>query len=87
MPKTREVTILPAAVKAWRRERKLSQELLAEIAGVSPTLVALIETGKRQPSLTNAISIANAFGVPVNAIAVIHVAAQADDPDLLAAVA
>lgn len=72
MPRKSEVTLLPAALKAWRRERQWSQADLARHAECSEGLIAQIETGRRQPGLTNAISIARAFGVDLAAIGVIH---------------
>jgi transcriptional regulator with XRE-family HTH domain len=68
-----QVSVLPEALRAWRRERGWTQEQLAERAGCSSTLIALIETGKRQPGLANAIGIARAIGVPLTALAIVHV--------------
>lgn len=73
------MTVLPAALKAWRKERGWSQkdlafnatEQLADGESISPTLIALIETGERQPSLRNAEAIAAAFGIDVEALAVV----------------
>jgi transcriptional regulator with XRE-family HTH domain len=77
-----QVTVLPLGLKAWRKERKFSQGALAERAGCSETLIALIETGRRQPGLGNALAIAEALEVPLQAFAVVHV-----DLDQLAALA
>lgn len=66
--------MLPAALKAWRRERSMSQSDLATSAQCSEGLVAQIETGRRQPGLVNAIAIAKALSVPLDAIALVHVA-------------
>lgn len=70
--KRREVRMLPEAVQTWRSERNVSQKTLAELAGVSPTLIAMIETGERQPSRLNAEDIAKALGVPLGAIAFVY---------------
>lgn len=79
MGRPREVTANISALKAWRKEKGWSQKELAaramaqgEDVTVSPTLIALIETGERQPSLRNAAAIAAAFGVAVEVIAEIH---------------
>lgn len=66
--------MLPDALQAWRKERGFSQKLLAEKTGgaVSPTLIAMIETGDRQPSRMNAQDIADALGVPLTAIAFVY---------------
>lgn len=68
----REVSVLPVGLAAWRKQRNLTQEQLAQAAGISPTLVALIETGRRQPGLANAIAIAEALDVPLAAFALVH---------------
>lgn len=39
---------------------------------MSATLIAMIETGKRQPSRLNAEDIATALGVPLEAIAFVY---------------
>lgn len=64
--------VLPEALKAWRSERGWSQKELAERAGVSPTLIAMIETGERQPSRLNADDIAKALDVPLEAVAFVY---------------
>lgn len=64
--------MLPAALKAWRAERGMSQKQLADASGVSPTLIAMIETGERQPARLNADDLATALGVPLEAIAFVY---------------
>lgn len=68
-----EVTILPDALKAWRGQRSMSQAALAEAASCSEGLIALIETGRRQPGLSNALAISRALGVPLRVFALVHV--------------
>jgi transcriptional regulator with XRE-family HTH domain len=80
-----EVSIKPATAVAFRLKCGLSQAGLAAKAtlvlrqqtgdpeaGVSESLVALIETGRRQPSLRNAAALAEAMGIPVEALATIR---------------
>lgn len=69
-----EVRCLPGALKAWRKQREWSQKDLSEHTGgnVSPTMIAMIETGDRQPSRLNAEDIASALGVPLEAIAFVY---------------
>lgn len=66
--------MLPQALATWRKERGWSQKLLSEKTGgtVSPTLIAMIETGDRQPSRLNAEDMAAALGVPLAAIAFVY---------------
>lgn len=75
----REVRVLPGALKAWRAERGWSQKELAQRSGVSAALVAMVETGERQPSRLNAEDLATALGVTLDAIAFVY-------PDELVAV-
>ena len=80
MPK-RQVQVLPTGLKAWRRERDLTQAELAKRVGCSDTLIALIETGRRQPGYDNAIAIAELLGVELEAFAIVSEAAEGDDDD------
>jgi transcriptional regulator with XRE-family HTH domain len=82
-----EVTVNPPGLRALRTKSGLSQAALARAASeakaarssggessdsLSESLIALIETGRRQPSLENVEAIAAALGVPVDAFAVVH---------------
>ena len=51
-------------VRELRHTRGLSQEKLAEKAGIHRTYVGGIELGLRNPSLRNIARIAQALGVP-----------------------
>jgi len=51
-------------LRRLRLERKLTQEELAETAGVSPRYVALIEAGSRNPTLSVLLQLAVALDVP-----------------------
>lgn len=77
MPKQPQVRVLPDALKAWRGERDLTQVELAKRVGCSETLIALIETGRRQPGYENAVAIADTLGVKLTAIAIVE---PDDDP-------
>ena len=79
--RTQQVTTLPVALKEWRRVRSMSQATLAKEAHVSEGLIAQIETGRRQPGLTNLLAIAKALGVNANALAIIHGDYAAADAD------
>jgi transcriptional regulator with XRE-family HTH domain len=48
-----------------RQARKLSQEALAELAGIHRTQISLFETGQRQPLLETLGRLAGALEVPV----------------------
>jgi transcriptional regulator with XRE-family HTH domain len=48
-----------------RQARRLSQESLAERAGIHRTQISLFETGQRQPLLETLIRLAGALEVPI----------------------
>ncbi|MBI1737166.1 MAG: helix-turn-helix domain-containing protein [Candidatus Rokubacteria bacterium] len=52
-------------IKALRMERALQQRQLAEKAGLTPSMVSQIESGRLTPSLHTLGKIAAAFGVPI----------------------
>lgn len=53
-------------IRAYRLERKLSQELLSEMADVTPAHFSHIERGNTKPSLPTLLRIANALGVSLD---------------------
>lgn len=53
-------------IRAYRLERKLSQELLSELADVTPAHFSHIERGNTKPSLPTLLRIANALGVSLD---------------------
>jgi putative transcriptional regulator len=55
-------------LKVLRAERGWSQQDLAERLGVSRQSVNAIETGRYDPSLPLAFTIAEVFGLPIEAI-------------------
>lgn len=58
--------ILAALGRNLRREREkktLTQEKLAEIAGLDPTYVSGIERGLRNPGIRNVAKLAKALGI------------------------
>jgi transcriptional regulator with XRE-family HTH domain len=52
-------------VKAIRKEKRISQENLAELADLDRTYVSDIENGKRNVSIETAFKIASALQVPL----------------------
>ena len=49
-----------------RERAELSQEALADRAGMHRNAVALLETGKREPRLSTIVKLAKALGVPTS---------------------
>ena len=50
-------------LRQLRKEKGYSQEKLAFEAGLHPTYISMIETGKKQPSLSTLVSIARSLDV------------------------
>ena len=59
------MTALGARIKALRGERGLQQRQLAEKAGLTPSMVSQIESGRLTPSLHTLGRVAAALGVPI----------------------
>jgi len=57
-----------SVVKLWREERKLTQQELAEKAGISKPYLSQIETGKRQGTLETMAAIAKVLEVPLDVL-------------------
>ncbi len=62
---TKARVILAANLKRLRNAAGITQEVLAERAGCSPTMIGNLEIGKRFPSAELLDKIAAAFGVPI----------------------
>lgn len=50
-------------IRRYRKEKKMSQEKLAEFSYLSPTYLGMIERAEKTPSLTTLVNIANALDV------------------------
>src|SRR5215470_4674823 len=59
---------LGTRIKALRMERELQQRQLAEKAGLTPSMVSQIESGRLTPSLHTLGKIAGALGVTISAL-------------------
>lgn len=57
--------LLGETVRARRKDAGLSQEKLAEKAGLSTVFISRVERGKESPSVDNLVKIARALGVRV----------------------
>ena len=62
------MTPLGDRIRRLRAERELQQRQLAEKAGLTPSMVSQIESGRLSPSLHTLGKIASAFGVPIAAL-------------------
>ena len=59
------MTSLGGRIKSLRAERGLQQRQLAEKAGMTPSMVSQIESGRLTPSLPTLGRLAGALGVPI----------------------
>lgn len=57
------IKIFGLVIKELRKERKLSQERLADEASLDRTFLSQLETGRKQPSLLTILQLANALRV------------------------
>lgn len=64
-------------LRKHRLAKGLSQERLAELAGIHPTYVGLVERSLRNPTLNVAQSLADALGTPLS-----HLIAEAESGQL-----
>ncbi len=55
-------------IKAFRREKRMKQNTLAQKVGVFQSEISAIETGKRKPSVYLALKIAGVLGKNINEI-------------------
>ncbi len=62
------MTALGERLRALRQERELQQRQLADKAGLTPSMVSQIESGRLTPSLHTLGKLAAALGVPIAAL-------------------
>src|SRR5215216_180306 len=80
------MTALGQRIRALRAERELQQRQLAEKAGLTPSMVSQIESGRLTPSLHTLGKVAGALGVTIGALfdgqpaGSIHVTRKKDYP-------
>ena len=55
-------------IRSYRMDRRLSQEKVSEMAGLTPAHYSHIETGNTKVSLPSLVSIANSLGVSLDDI-------------------
>src|SRR5438105_2391144 len=66
----REAIIFGERLRKLRTERRLTQEELAEAAGITATYTSDLERGTKVPSLTIVLKLARAFDVDVSQLLV-----------------
>lgn len=60
------IELVISNIKYYRNYRKLTQEQLSEISGISKDYLSEIERGKKTPSLKRLIMIANALNIDIH---------------------
>jgi transcriptional regulator with XRE-family HTH domain len=68
-PRTEPQPALGKAIKQRREERGLSQEALGHAAGIHPTWISHIESGRNNPAWGSVKRIAAALGLKVSELA------------------
>lgn len=64
MPKRDEILVtLGRNIRRQREVKSLTQEKLAELAGLDPTYISGIERGLRNPGIKNVARLAKALGI------------------------
>jgi len=69
------------AIRFCRQQKGLTQPQLAQRAALSASYLSVLETGKRDPSLSSLQSIARGLGVPLSVL--LFVAADPSDVETL----
>ncbi len=64
-------TVFGGVLRRIRRERDLSQEALADLAGVTRNHMSELERGRREPRLGTLVRIADALGMGVGELLVL----------------
>lgn len=67
-----DYTQLGQNIRAVRKTRAITQEVLAEACNISPVFVSQIENGVRKPSLETICTIADTLSVTVDTLLHVH---------------
>jgi transcriptional regulator with XRE-family HTH domain len=68
MAGTASLRALGAQIRALREAKGLSQERLADLAGLHRNFIGLIERGQRNPTLLTLIAISSKLGLTLSAL-------------------
>jgi transcriptional regulator with XRE-family HTH domain len=68
MAGTASLRALGAQIRALREARGLSQERLADLAGLHRNFIGLIERGQRNPTFLTLIAVSSKLGLTLSAL-------------------
>jgi transcriptional regulator with XRE-family HTH domain len=68
MAGTVSLRALGAEIRALREAKGLSQERLADVAGLHRNFIGLIERGQRNPTFLTLVAISTKLGLPLSAL-------------------
>lgn len=74
-----DYVLIGERIKFWRRQRKMTQERLAEMVELTPGFISLIETGKKRASLETLLSLCHALNITLNDLLVVNQIIQDTD--------
>lgn len=63
-----DVKVLGAAIRNARLEKKLTQEQLAELAGITSIHLKQLESGRRRPSINVLYKLARMLNISIDAV-------------------
>ena len=66
MAGTASLRALGAEIRALRERKGLSQERLADLAGLHRNFIGLIERGQRNPTFLTLVAICSKLGLPLS---------------------
>ena len=63
-----DYTTIGKNLRTYRKQRNLTQEQLAERAGLSPNYIGILERGEKQPSLETLLTLLNQLNVSADMV-------------------
>ncbi len=61
-----DVKVFGQVLRTFREKKGISQEKLAEYSELHPTFISMLETGKKQPTITTLFKLSKALEINVH---------------------